>query len=580
MFPAIDPATIANPGERVLYTALRDQLPADWGVRYHYPACIFHGGCLRECEADFIVAAPGRGLMFLETKSSRGWECRDAQWYRIEQSGDHVPTENPFFQASGAKHTIVEKLAKKLGLAGKSHFPGIFAHAVVYPLATVIGSLPASQDPQVIITRKDMKDLKQRLQDAFEAWSNPARPRGQLFTDQVMRRTIQILRDDCRFVVTEGASLDADETAITELTQQQFDFFKGVLSNRRLLVRGVAGSGKTLLAQLAADMFAQRGKRVLLLCYNNVLAAWLQKTTVKGRNRWETRSYFSLCRELCHLGNVQFTVPEDKDGEDVFWRETAPNMMCSAIDTLGDDCKYDAIVVDEAQDFRQDWWFPLQLLLRNEAANLCVFLDPDQSLYGHPEAYPADIAESVLELNENCRNTKRIAFYSGQVLGKQIKSFDLSPDGVSPEVLDACPNVQQRVDQVRNLVTNLLKQGFLPSQIAVLSPWRSENNPNCTLHHIEALGGRPITGRSSGSLQTDLEQWKTDRALWGGTIKSFKGMEASCVILTDLPVPDASPSFTRKDLYVAASRAKHRLLLLPSTSEAYRSLMDGGGVVR
>ena len=64
MIPDIDPPKIGNSGERDLYKALSEQLPEDWVVRYHYPACWMQGTCLKECESDFIILAPQKGVLF------------------------------------------------------------------------------------------------------------------------------------------------------------------------------------------------------------------------------------------------------------------------------------------------------------------------------------------------------------------------------------------------------------------------------------------------------------------------------------------------------------------------------------
>jgi RecG-like helicase len=49
----------------------------------------------------------------------------------------------------------------------------------------------------------------------------------------------------------------------------------GSWSNRRVLVTGEAGIGKTLLAREAAVRSAATGKRVWLLCFTEALARWL-----------------------------------------------------------------------------------------------------------------------------------------------------------------------------------------------------------------------------------------------------------------------------------------------------------------
>ena len=456
-----------------------------------------------------------------------------------------------------------------MGLRKKNSFPGIFGHLVVYPNGTHVGSLPASQDPSIIVNRRDMDKLQERIESAFRAWDRPGRPRGSQFTRRKLEYIEAILCDNCRFVISAAAGIDSDETTISELTEQQFSFFQGVLHNPRLLVRGVAGSGKTLMAQLSADMFARRGQRVLLLCYNKLLAASLQAQ--EEELPYDVASFHAFCFKLCRQAGIECQVPPGDAGN--FWREDAPNLMNEAIDELGDACKYDAILVDEGQDFMHDWWMAVQLLL-HEAGTLCIFHDPDQTLYDAEQAFPADVAQSGLNLDENCRNTKRIASYCGKVIDKSVKSFERSPEGIAPTLLDSCPDAAKRADQVRRRVAKLLDEGFTPSQIAVLSPW-GPGNARCAMDHLDSIHSRkliaPAGGDSVADLGSKLAEWRADGGIWTGTVKSFKGLEAACIVLTDLPEPGPA-YFTFRDLYVASSRAQHLLFLIPSDEKAHAAL--------
>jgi hypothetical protein len=46
-----------------------------------------------------------------------------------------------------------------------------------------------------------------------------------------------------------------------------------------------------------------------------------------------------------------------------FWDEQLPAFLAEAVDALGP--RFDALIVDEAQDFDEAWWLPLQMLLRD-----------------------------------------------------------------------------------------------------------------------------------------------------------------------------------------------------------------------
>jgi hypothetical protein len=52
----------------------------------------------------------------------------------------------------------------------------------------------------------------------------------------------------------------------------------------------------------------------------------------------------------------------DRDARE-FWDEQLPAYLAEAVDALGP--RFDALIVDEAQDFDEAWWLPLQMLLRD-----------------------------------------------------------------------------------------------------------------------------------------------------------------------------------------------------------------------
>src|SRR5687768_13423494 len=108
MIPDIDDSLITNDGERAVYVALRDQLPREWTVRFHYPYCRQSSGYLRDGEADFIVVAPERGVLYLEVKASYGYDCHDGVWYRLKRDGRRERGTNPFEQVCRVKHEVTE----------------------------------------------------------------------------------------------------------------------------------------------------------------------------------------------------------------------------------------------------------------------------------------------------------------------------------------------------------------------------------------------------------------------------------------------------------------------------------------
>ncbi|MFC1743355.1 NERD domain-containing protein [Candidatus Riflebacteria bacterium] len=566
MLPNIAPEIIENKAEGEVYAQLRDQLPGSWVARHHFAVCCKQGWFLREREVDFIVMVPNKGLVFLEVKGSYGLYCEGGSWYRVLKNGDRKKTTNPFEQATKAKHELVALLCKKLGWGDKFEFPGLYCHAVVYPFGKLKGQLPGSLDRQLLITYKDMGHLEEIINELF--YLTGATGVAKEFTPKIMAKVVKFFGEECHLVPVLASDVDKDDRKIENLTRQQFNFFRSTRKIPRIFVEGTAGSGKTLLAIWAAQSFAEEKEKTLLVCFNRLLASWI-KLKIQG-STFEVKSFFSLCHEYLTRAGIKFG--PDRQGQD-FWKQTAPGLFCEAIEKCGNNYCYDTILVDEAQDFHQDWWLPLQLLLKDpDRGRFYIFHDPEQSgLYGMGDAYPVD-GMVPIQLFENCRNTKSIASFNGKVISKKIKTFPRSPTGVIPKILDTIPAVKDRAEETRTIIQDWLRQQFGPSRIAVLSPWK-KGKENSTLTYLKKAHTIPLA-----SEENQLKNWHMEKIIWGTTIKSFKGLEADCIVITDIPTT-GTKGFSQSDLYVAISRAKHRLVLLPLSEPAKQELFKWHSMV-
>lgn len=561
MIPDIAPDMIKNRGERAAYIELRDQLPKKWVVRHHFPFCTDEG-YLQDKEADFIVLAPERGLLILEVKGSVGYESKGGIWYRINEDGTREPTRNPFDQAMSTKHKLVDWLSWKAYGTSKKNFPGIFGHLVVYPYGKVTSAVGPTSEPAIMINYSGMDSLHDRLEKAFSTWG--PRERGALFSPEAMIKAERFITDDSKLVPMLSASAKQDNRVIEALTQTQYLAFRGVMGNPRVHVRGGAGSGKTLLAFWAALAFAAKGQSVLFVCYNVVLARWLGMKD--GSSNITIASFHALARETVRKAGMQFEVPSETDevAEKHFFDTVAPTLFAQAIDNLDAQTlpRYDVVVVDEGQDFHPDWWFPIQLLLKDaDHGRLCIFSDPEQAgVYGREAGYPAPMTQ--YELQENCRNSRKIARYCGNILGLTVGCFPTLPAGVPPKVLPPTEDSKQRADLVRTAVIELMQQGFKASEIAILSPYKRSSKLSA-LCHIPMVNQKPIRGEES-----DLGSWASGKIIWASSIAAFKGLEADCVIITDITATAGDGHFTLADAYVAGSRAKHHLIVVPSLPDA------------
>ncbi|MEI7948421.1 MAG: AAA family ATPase, partial [bacterium] len=537
--------------------------PKDWVVRYNFPVSFINGGVLLENESDFIVVAPGYGLMFIEVKSSRSYRCTEGKWYRIDNDlGATLVREHPFIQATKAKNNIVSCICRKLWNKEKYDFPGIYGHIVALPRCKVDGGLPDSQAPEIIILERDMDNLKDKIITAFELFDG-GRKNGLQFDGTKMSQILQFFNEDCILFTSEKSAIDEEDLLIHKLTKEQFDVFQNLLQvEKSAIAFGGAGTGKTMLAAWLASKLAREGHRVLLLCYNRVLGAELKSQF--SRPNLKVSTYFQYALEYIKLAHMEF--PKFSREEDVF-EEKIPSIFCEAIcylKKIGAAPAYDYIFVDEAQDFNMFWWATLLEIMDEYKTKIFLFADSNQSLYKNTSSEFPDV-DKEFHLTRNCRNTKIIAKYCTEIISDGNELVEDAVIGTKPIVIEPTFSVEHRAELIRTTVNEWLKNGIPPSKIALLSPFASDHN-SCSLKKLKPMSNIPLTGLSPNQEDENLEKWQSDLAIWRSTIKSFKGMESSFVIITDV---NESLCQQQNELYVACSRAKSRLVIIPVDDKAH-----------
>jgi superfamily I DNA and RNA helicase len=119
---------------------------------------------------------------------------------------------------------------------------------------------------------------------------------------------------------------------------------------RRLCVTGGPGSGKTLLAFEACrrELKARPESRIGLMCFNRHLGSFLADVSkAEGVSGIDAGSFYSHCdRQIGNAGDQTSTDP-------AYYRQRVADAL-SAARSLPEERKFDLLVVDEGQDFRDD----------------------------------------------------------------------------------------------------------------------------------------------------------------------------------------------------------------------------------
>jgi superfamily I DNA/RNA helicase len=156
------------------------------------------------------------------------------------------------------------------------------------------------------------------------------------------------------------AVAEAREVECDLLTEQQATVLDHIRLMNRVEVQGGAGSGKTWLGVEQARRLAKQGKRVGLLCYSRGLTAYL-KRRVELLPDDQRPAYVGALHEL----GVAWGAPRGLDDDSDYWENRLPLQMHQMAPHLLDAERFDAFVVDEAQDFSDAWWRALVAGLRD-----------------------------------------------------------------------------------------------------------------------------------------------------------------------------------------------------------------------
>lgn len=560
LIPHADPADIALKPERDVAYALVNTLPDDCFVYHSFPWLRPERNdrgnelYLRQGEADFVVLSPA-GILVVEVKGGEvRYEPQTGRWYRLLPLSLYKDIRDPFRQASDNMHALTRMILEREFPENRC-LPCGYGYAVVFPDCRWTGTPPPGAEQSILFDTTDLPQLGNRVLSLARKWDRNPNPSP--LAGATKQRVRSGLAGTFRLLPALDRQVTDQEAKLIQLTEWQSAALSGLYVNERMVISGPAGSGKTMLAVATARHLTAKDKQVLLLCFNRSLAEWLREILpVSCYPKLKINTFNALCADWCKRTGIPYSVPDQEPARQEFFRNTASELLCQALDSIHD--RFDSIVVDEAQDFEPEWWLPIELLNKHEEdGSLYIFYDPKQDLFVNKKlSFPSNAARFDLPIN--CRNTRRISDLCSTIRGVEIPAAAFAPDGCEPKI-EVISDRNLRALAIEQQLKEWLREGKLnASQIAVLSPYRPDGN-GCSVGNRPKIAGQTVTN--------DPARWREGHGLLVTTIRSFKGLEADAVILTDIGQPSEGP-FSVADLYVACSRAKHLLTIFCSEEMA------------
>ena len=525
--------TFQTSSEQLVWETLRDCLQPDDVLLANLRLTDVH----KDHEADLVVLMPGVGILVLEVKGGSVHVTPDNEsghvWW-TQRQGVHRRIR-PVDQVRDGKHAL-RRYVEQHPRGGPTRRVG-WGHGLVTPYSTFGQEFAVPELPRWSLHDKDdFATLGERVRDNARGMRHGQRP--------PTHDDVEVITDILagRFAAPYDVNAESDDRADTfdRLTMEQATVLRVTRLLHRVEVRGGAGSGKTVLAlqqakELTRGGHGRKGQRVALLCYSIGLAEHLKRQVAT----WDRRHRPAFVGTFHEFGR-QWGAAEGDRTDSRFWEEQLPAQMAELAGDLPDGKKYDAVIVDEAQDFADSWWTPALRSLRDEEdGGLYVYSDENQRIFARFGRPPVELVPLVLD--HNLRNTRQIH----ESFGPLAPSRMYSRGGDGPGVRFVATSLADAIDTADDQVDRMLEQGWEPRHVALLT----------TGHRHPVQVERTAFHDQEGYWST---YWDDD--VFYGHVLGCKGLERRAVVLC--LNEDGSRDRARERLYVGMSRATDELVVV------------------
>ena len=575
-------------GEAEVLEFFDETLPADWEI-YIQPH-------LNGARPDFVLLNPNVGIAVFEVKD---WDL-DAMPYWVDQEEGPVlraqaaagppftVKDNPVEKVVNYKSEILSLYCPRLGLRVEE-FPGAVAVVTAGVIMMGTSTRRARELFAPFVQHLNLGGTKAPYHTIVGADAIRAGALNAVLPSALHERSFHMkseFADDLRGWLVEP-ELVAEQRTVLPLTSVQRRIATTRNPNGYRRIRGPAGSGKSLaLAARAAELAAQK-KEVLVVSFNITLLHCLRDFAVRHPHprgcvaeqvTW--LHFHEWCHRVCSQAGYSAEYAALFDGLDVAPRERLhevlefelPALVGQSLDANPNAVSnFDAILVDEGQDFNLTWWNLLRRVLRHDGEMLLA-ADTTQDMYGRARHWTEDSMVNAGfrgpwgELKQSFRFPDALVPHLQQYATRYLPPESTSiPHAAQLDFLDKLEPVDLRWVQTsdeRSLDHCVLAMRHLataPAPVAwadIVVLLETHTLGLACVERLEGMGVSPIHvfGQTS-ALQKKLKKafWMGRESVKAATIHSFKGWEARALVVQ---IGRAQTAEELGAVYVALSRLR------------------------
>ena len=535
--------------ERYLFDRLKEELDENYIVM-HSLGLAKHGRNFSS-EIDFLIVSQ-RGFLVLEVKGGRVRHKKGVWYFTNRYDETDSRRRSPMQQAREAMYALRANIRNHFG-RDSDQDRTVFSDCVLFTDVLFQQASPEWDLKKVYDVSRLQKNISSLVEEMYSyGIEEHERVVGHLPVKLSTTRLGELrdhLRRDFDLVPSLITQVNQSYQNMIKLTDRQFKVLD-MLENDRVVVRGGAGTGKTLLAMQKARNHARKGERVIFICFNALLASSLKKSVQDEelQDQILVTTLHAFCLNIIKKAGLVSDIEEDL-GTHHFFQKTLPEYFPEAFCHLYHDSPFEVMIIDEGQDFKYykpyvelvDWL--VQGGLKN--GRWAWFEDDKQAIFnvetGDEVFDPTQYGTGNIRLRENCRNTRPIAIFTDLVSGTEPQEC-LNTSGPQVEKI-YYRGVKHQFKKVENMVSRLLSDGIQPDEIILLT---AKNTEKSVLADHDRIAGNRL-------IQVGREWLNPSHSIRYTSVWKFKGLESKVIIVTD--IEELVSIEARKLNYVSFSRA-------------------------
>lgn len=607
----------ATTGERLFFRTLKTFLPDDYIV-YFEPE-------IQGKRPDFVIIGPDLGIVVLEVKDytkNTLFQLNHDEWHIVTTSGDQAVIKSPMKQARDYMFHVVDVLKKDKNLVqldGKHKFQLKFpyGHGVVftrlYSKDFIKDGLYSVIEPHLCLTRDEIDPEKEEfseevlMEKILNMFVVPFRLREPLSIEDINAIRYHLF-PEVRISAEFKAPVPYQDQLLLSLHDiKTMDLHQENLAkqigDKNRLIRGVAGSGKTIILASRAKMLLKQNPdwKILILCFNISLANAIQQMINHMLNEPEDLFDFDPGSKEVQNQNIIVRNFHSWLKHDLKMNEYQLPDMIEKIERNETILPtYDAILIDEGQDFEAEWLRLVSLLINSDTQSLLLVEDRAQTIYKRKRSYLQDTGLSFQGrskvLTINYRNTSQIvkfawdfyrehSMFKNKVVNRELEGEIIAPQSTKrkgPDVgIIKAKTFPEEIRVVARQIKKLHEEKKVPlDEMLILYRVKKTHKFPVVDSIKRILGESGLTyywiTENDGSKRSFK---KDDGKIKISTIDSSKGLDFQAVFIVNV---DSMPFPLEDDkerevslLYIGMTRAKQYLCLSYSGESEFTQYFDG-----